>query len=201
MKIGAKIQFYNLRMREERKRQGISQEQLAEMVGETITTIQFVETLRQPTRSLNRISMALPKIASALCVDLEYLFPDDYLMALQKKYLPRQTTLTVSREVGMDAITGGEQWLYLPPPDEDVRRLENTQLVQKLLAELPEKERLVLDFLYGLSAEDGEKKTLKECGVKFGVSKERIRQIEANAMLRLRRMVRTSGHFDGFNSE
>jgi RNA polymerase primary sigma factor len=52
------------------------------------------------------------------------------------------------------------------------------------LGDLPERERKILQMRYGLL--DGQRRTLEEVGVAFGITRERTRQIEAEALLRLR---------------
>jgi RNA polymerase primary sigma factor len=52
------------------------------------------------------------------------------------------------------------------------------------LMELPERERKILQMRYGLT--DGQRRTLEEVGVAFGITRERTRQIEAEALRRLR---------------
>lgn len=57
--------------------------------------------------------------------------------------------------------------------------------VHAALLELPERERRVLKLRYGL--EDGKLRTLEEVGQTFGITRERTRQIEADAIRQLRR--------------
>jgi RNA polymerase primary sigma factor len=52
------------------------------------------------------------------------------------------------------------------------------------LNDLPERERRILQLRYGLV--DGQRRTLEEVGVAFGITRERTRQIEAEALRRLR---------------
>lgn len=52
------------------------------------------------------------------------------------------------------------------------------------LNDLPERERKILQMRYGLI--DGQRRTLEEVGVAFGITRERTRQIEAEALRRLR---------------
>lgn len=61
--------------------------------------------------------------------------------------------------------------------------------IKKMLNHLSEKERNVLIMRYGLD-ENGEKKTLEEIGTYYGVSRERIRQIENRAMSKLKKLCR-----------
>lgn len=58
------------------------------------------------------------------------------------------------------------------------------QEIQHLLDQLPVKEYEVIRLRYGLA--DGQERTLREIGLRFGVTRERIRQIEADALRRLR---------------
>jgi RNA polymerase primary sigma factor len=63
------------------------------------------------------------------------------------------------------------------------RHMLRDELVEAL-QELPERERKVLTLRYGLN--DGKRRTLEEVGVAFGITRERTRQIEAEALRRLR---------------
>jgi RNA polymerase sigma factor (sigma-70 family) len=56
--------------------------------------------------------------------------------------------------------------------------------VAKMLAGLDEREREILQLRFGIDR--GSPRTLEEVGVRFGLTRERIRQIEAKAMAKLR---------------
>lgn len=56
--------------------------------------------------------------------------------------------------------------------------------IEEALQELPERERKIIQLRYGLK--DGRYRTLEEVGVEFGITRERIRQIEAGALRKLR---------------
>jgi len=71
----------------------------------------------------------------------------------------------------------------LPPADAASRELLKSQL-DKVLGELTDRERKVLLLRFGL--EDGRARTLEEVGKEFNVTRERIRQIEAKALRKLR---------------
>jgi len=62
-------------------------------------------------------------------------------------------------------------------------------VLDELLAQLPARETRILKLRFGL--QDGYSYTLEEVGHKFGVTRERIRQIEAQALGRLRHPSRT----------
>jgi RNA polymerase primary sigma factor len=56
--------------------------------------------------------------------------------------------------------------------------------VEAVLTHLGEREREVVRMRYGLT--DGEPRTLEEVGRAFGVTRERVRQIEAKSLAKLR---------------
>ena len=70
--------------------------------------------------------------------------------------------------------------------------IENVMLreeIENLLADLKDRERQVIILRFGL--EDGHPRTLEEVGREFSVTRERIRQIEAKALRKLRNPVRS----------
>ena len=71
----------------------------------------------------------------------------------------------------------------LPPPDAASRQLLKEQ-IEDVLSSLTPRERRVLQLRFGL--EDGRSRTLEEVGKEFNVTRERIRQIEAKALRKLR---------------
>ena len=60
--------------------------------------------------------------------------------------------------------------------------------LQEVLTTLTDREKQVLDFRFGLT--DGYSRTLEEVGKQFNVTRERIRQIEAKALRKLRHPTR-----------
>ena len=58
-----------------------------------------------------------------------------------------------------------------------------------VLSSLTARERTVLELRFGL--EDGRSRTLEEVGREFSVTRERIRQIEAEALRKLRHPTRS----------
>lgn len=69
------------------------------------------------------------------------------------------------------------------PPDEIVHSKILSEQIEDKLKELPYRETLILKMRFGLL--DSEKYTLQEIGKKFDISRERVRQIEAQALKRL----------------
>jgi RNA polymerase primary sigma factor len=72
----------------------------------------------------------------------------------------------------------------ITPPDEAAARALLRTQVEEALQQLPERERKILQLRYGLN--DGRYRTLEEVGIEFGLTRERIRQIEAGALRKLR---------------
>ena len=71
-------------------------------------------------------------------------------------------------------------------PEEAVEALMEQEEVSKLLNSLNEREQKVIRLRYGLEEGDGKPHTLEEIGDMLGVTRERVRQIEARAMDKLR---------------
>jgi RNA polymerase primary sigma factor len=69
-------------------------------------------------------------------------------------------------------------------PDDAATRTMLHAAVREALATLPRREREVMELRFGL--EDGRVRTLEEVGKAFGVTRERIRQIEAKTLAKLR---------------
>lgn len=60
----------------------------------------------------------------------------------------------------------------------------DTELVREVLATLTERENTILSWRFGLA--DGNQRTLEEIGAKMGLTRERIRQIQDQALKKLR---------------
>lgn len=71
-----------------------------------------------------------------------------------------------------------------PPPAETVAQKMLTEEIGDILDQLTPREARILRLRYGL--QDGESRTLKEVGEMFGLSRERIRQLEKEALRKLR---------------
>ena len=72
---------------------------------------------------------------------------------------------------------------------EEIEQRALRETLENLMGELKDREREVLKARYGF--EDGVEKTLEEVGQAFGVTRERIRQIESKALRKLAHPTRT----------
>ena len=83
-----------------------------------------------------------------------------------------------------DEVLESENYNDIPYETNDVDELDVKQKIGSLMNFLSEKERNIITEYYGL---DGSKpKTLDEIGKEFGISKERIRQINENSFKKMR---------------
>jgi RNA polymerase primary sigma factor len=84
------------------------------------------------------------------------------------------------------------------PADAAARALLN-EAVKTALSELSEREQLVVRLRFGL--DDGQVRTLEEVGREFGVTRERIRQIESKVLAKLRHPIRSQRLRDYLDEE
>jgi RNA polymerase primary sigma factor len=72
-------------------------------------------------------------------------------------------------------------------PYENLEDKTVVNMLQDMVKHLDEREATILRFRFGLDG--GSEKTLEEVGVKFGVTRERVRQIQNLALKKLRKMI------------
>jgi len=74
-------------------------------------------------------------------------------------------------------------------PSEFFEDAGNVAIVRKLLDQLPERERKILTFRFGLDGYEGPPRTLKQVGKMVGLTRERVRQLEKQALAKLQQML------------
>jgi RNA polymerase primary sigma factor len=72
-------------------------------------------------------------------------------------------------------------------PYEELEDKTVTSMLQEMVKHLDDREATILRYRFGLDG--GPEKTLEEVGVKFGVTRERVRQIQNLALRKLRKMI------------
>jgi len=72
-------------------------------------------------------------------------------------------------------------------PYQQLEEKTNTSMLRELVATLEPREAEILSYRFGLDGDS--EKTLEEVGEKFGVTRERIRQIQNAALLKLRKRI------------
>jgi RNA polymerase primary sigma factor len=98
--------------------------------------------------------------------------------------------LSLDDKIGRDKDTPISDYLVdegSTNPEEELLREESQSLIRLALKDLNEQEQTVLVNRFGL--EGGRTFTLKEIGERMGISRERVRQIEAQAKKRLKKLI------------
>ena len=80
--------------------------------------------------------------------------------------------------------------------EEDFVKIEQRKYVVKLLDKLSPREQLIIVMRFGLDG--NEPKTLEAIGEHFNVTRERIRQVEAKALKKLKSVLKKSDLFEEY---
>lgn len=147
--------------------------------------VHMVETIAKYKQTVHRLSQDLGRDPLPEEISAEMDLP------LEKVYMIRnidQEVVSLENPVGDEDEKSTlanflEDETVASPVQESSRRILRDQIDQ-ILDELSPKERKILEMRHGL--EDGIVHTLEEVGREFGVTRERIRQIEAKAHERIR---------------
>jgi|SRR3989304_5835917 len=142
------------------------------------TISKYQQVVRRLTQDLGREPLA-EEIASEMNIEVEK------IRHIQKI---SQETVSLEQPVGEDdedSLLGDfiEDEKILSPSQEAARRLLRDQF-HDILNDLAPREQKILRLRFGL--DDGISHTLEEVGKEFGVTRERIRQIEAKALMKIR---------------
>ena len=94
----------------------------------------------------------------------------------------------------LDRFRTGSEEVFQSSPDERTDQFEQEltnqrqhEAIMSILEQLDSREKDIILFRFGLQ-QGSEPKTLKQVGLHFGVTKERIRQLEARALNKLRKI-------------
>jgi RNA polymerase primary sigma factor len=137
----------------------------------------YTQTRRQLIQELGRDPLA-EEIAAEMGIDVEK------VRHIQKI---SQEVLSIETPIGDedDSVLGDFiEDQSNPRPDQLAARAYLRDLIGEILSDLSDREQKILRMRFGL--EDGVSHTLEEVGKVFGVTRERIRQIEAKALERIR---------------
>lgn len=144
------------------------------------TIAKYKQVVRRLNQDLGRDPLA-EEIATEMGLDVEKIYNIEKI---------DQDVVSLESPVGDDSDDGKStlgDFLFddkiLSPDQESSRRILRDQ-VNTILNDLSEKEKKILEMRHGLN--DGVTHTLEEVGKEFGVTRERIRQIEAKAHEKIR---------------
>ena len=151
------------------------------------TINKLLRTQRRLTQDLNR-EPTITELAKEL--DME---PDkvEYVMKIKQDISSLDAGVGRDGDDSEESVLGDfiEDSMAVAPPEAASDSMLREQLDQ-VLDGLADRERKVIKFRFGL--EDGHPRTLEEVGREFGVTRERIRQIESKTLAKLRHPSRSS---------
>jgi RNA polymerase primary sigma factor len=107
--------------------------------------------------------------------------------------------ISLARPVGEDQESELEAFIEddsIPSPEESAHQSQLREKVRQALSTLTPREASILRLRFGL--QNGRSYTLEQVGHKFGLTRERIRQIEKQALRRLRHPARSRRLRDSF---
>ena len=147
--------------------------------------VHMVETISKYKQTVRRLSQDLGRepmpeeVATEMGLEVEKIYNikniDQDTVSLEKPIGDDDDKSTLGEFIADDKI--------LSPEVESSQRILSEQ-VREILGDLSEKERKILEMRHGLI--DGVVRTLEEVGREFVVTRERIRQIEAKAIEKIR---------------
>ena len=160
--------------------------------------VHMVETISKYKQTHRRLSQDLGREPLAEEIATEMGIPVEKIHTIENI---SQETVSLEQPVGDDDDKSTlENFIpddkILRPDQESSRRILSDQ-IREVLNELNPKERKILEMRYGLL--DGIQHTLERVGEEFGVTRERIRQIEAKVHEKLRqhdKISRLKNYFD-----
>jgi RNA polymerase primary sigma factor len=146
--------------------------------------VHMVETINKLSRLSRRLLQDLGREPTSEEIGLKMEMPAEKVREIMKV---SQEPVSLETPIGEeeDSHLGDfiEDQSALAPADAASHQLLKEQ-VDDVLRSLTHRERRVLQLRFGL--DDGRQRTLEEVGREFGVTRERIRQIEAKALRKLR---------------
>ena len=146
--------------------------------------VHMVETINKLLRVSRRLAQEYGREPTAKEIGKEMEMPAEKVGEIVKvSQLPVSLESPMGEEEDSHLGDFIEDRNALPPADAASRQLLKEQ-IDSVLSSLSPREQRVLQLRFGL--EDGRSRTLEEVGKEFNVTRERIRQIEAKALRKLR---------------
>ncbi len=150
--------------------------------------VHMIETLGKIKRASIELSVELNRMPTKEEIAAKINMPLSKLSALMKS---AQSTISIETPANQKDESSKIADFIVDEshltPDTKVTQESLLDDVHKMLNQLNQKEKDVLIMRYGLD-DNGQKKTLDEIGTRYGVSRERIRQIETRAISKLKKL-------------
>ena len=151
--------------------------------------VHMVETINKMSKMQRKLTLELgyepsvPELAEALEMSEEKVME---IMQIAREPASLETPIGEEDDSNLGDFVADSNVLT---PEGNVESVMLKEHIDALLGDLKERERQVIVLRFGL--EDGHPRTLEEVGKAFNVTRERIRQIEAKALRKLRNPVRS----------
>ncbi len=145
--------------------------------------VHMVETINKLIRLSRRMAQELGREPTSKEIAKEMDIPPE---RVEEVFKMTQEPISLETPIGEDKDSHLSDFIEdrKAAPSEVASHLLLKEQIEDVLQELTERERKVLHLRFGL--EDGRSRTLEEVGREFSVTRERIRQIEAKALRKLR---------------
>jgi RNA polymerase primary sigma factor len=147
--------------------------------------VHMVETINKVVWAQRQLLQELGREPTAEEVAQRVEFPIERVREIQRI---NQDTVSLEQPVGEEddfSLSDLIEDRGAVVPDDAATRAMLDQAVKEALAHLTEREQDVVRLRFGL--DDGKIRTLEEVGKEFGVTRERVRQIESKTLAKLRR--------------
>ncbi|MCR4628442.1 MAG: RNA polymerase sigma factor RpoD, partial [Clostridium sp.] len=151
--------------------------------------VHMVETINKMSKMQRKLTLELgyepsvPELAKALDMTEDKVME---IMQIAREPASLETPIGEEDDSNLGDFVADNN---ITTPEENVESVMLKEHINTLLEDLKERERQVIILRFGL--EDGHPRTLEEVGKEFNVTRERIRQIEAKALRKLRNPVRS----------
>jgi RNA polymerase primary sigma factor len=142
------------------------------------------ETINRVIRTSNRIQQTTGREPSPDEIAVELGIP---IEKVRRVLEASRQTISLETPVGTEGDSVLSDFIedgQTPTPLEGASQHILREQIEVVLNKLPERERKIIQLRYGLY--DGRYRTLEEVGHEFGITRERIRQIEARVLRKLR---------------
>ncbi|MCD6550038.1 sigma-70 family RNA polymerase sigma factor [bacterium] len=147
--------------------------------------VHMVETISKYTKVRRQLALSLRReplpeeIAAEMGVDVDKVHQ---IMKISQKTISLETP--VGNDEGDSVLLEFVKDEKIPPPSLKAARSLLREQLEEIMVDLSPREQKILSMRFGLK--DGVNHTLEEVGKVFGVTRERIRQIEAKALEKIR---------------